>query len=336
MLLVGALVLLGFIVRPFMGALVLAFTLAILFRPLFHRINRGLKNRRSFAALLTLLIILVVVLTPLTALSIKIFNESRDFYVATFSQHSTAIQLSTLDRFFPEAARPVIQERLATITRDINLYLQEGLIWILGHAGQIFSSLTTLTFNALISIIGTYYLLKFGSELKARLITISPLSDQFDRSILDTLQRTVNSVIRGTLVVAISQALMAGVGFSIFGIPHPVLWGVCAIIAALIPGIGTALVMVPAVLYLLVTGHTIAAIGLAVWASVAVGLIDNFLSPHLVGRGIKINPFLILLSVLGGLSLFGPIGFLLGPLVVSFFFALLDIYPMLILKESQS
>lgn len=333
-LLVGALVLLFFIVQPFLGALVLAFTLAILFYPLYQRINQGLKDRRGIAALLTILIILIVVLTPLTFLSFQVFNEARGFYFQTIGGSGTGLAefeaaISRAAEYLPDS----LQARVIEASTNISAYAQQGIIWILGHIGSVFSSIARLIFNLFISLIGAYYLFKQGSEFKARLISISPLSDRFDRRILDRLQLAVSSVIRGTLVVAIVQALLAGIGFWIFGVPNPALWGTLAMLAALIPGLGTALVMTPAILYLFLTGHTVAGIGLVIWAVVAVGLIDNFLSPVLVGRGVKIHSFFILLSVLGGLSIFGPVGFLLGPLVLSFFFALLDIYPVLILHE---
>ena len=116
------------------------------------------------------------------------------------------------------------------------------------------------------------------------------------------------------------------VGFWIFGVPNAILWGSFAAIAALIPGIGTALVLTPAILFLFARGEIFSAIGLLAWGVGVVGLIDNFLGPRLMGRGIELHPLIILLSVLGGIGFFGPIGFLLGPLIVSLFFALLDIY----------
>jgi predicted PurR-regulated permease PerM len=103
-------------------------------------------------------------------------------------------------------------------------------------------------------------------------------------------------------------------------------WGSIAAVAALIPGVGTALVVVPGVLYLFFTGSTGYAIGLLIWGLLAVGLIDNLLGPLVVNRGIKIHPFIILLSVLGGLTFFGLVGFILGPLIIAFLFALLEIY----------
>ena len=116
------------------------------------------------------------------------------------------------------------------------------------------------------------------------------------------------------------------VGIWIFGIPNATLWGSIAAIAALIPSVGTSLVVLPGVLYLFLFGERFAALGLMIWGMTAVGLIDNILGPHLMKRGIAIHPFFILLSVLGGLGLFGPVGFLIGPLILALLFALLDIY----------
>lgn len=310
-----------FVVKPFIGSLVLAFTLAVIFHPLYKQLRKALNNQRSLASLLTILIILIVVLAPLAALSIQVFQEGKDFYFNTLARGEVTLEI--LDRI------PLPDEWRYNVTE----YLEQGLVWLLEHLGVVFSSVARVVFNLFISLIALYFLFKQGGELKARLVSFSPLSDKFDVDIINRLQNTVSSVIKGVIVVAIVQALLAGVGFTIFGIPSPALWAMLAMLAAFVPGVGTALVMVPAVLYLFFTGHTGAAIGLTIWGALAVGLIDNFLSPMLVGRGTKIHSFLILLSVLGGLALFGPLGFLLGPLLISFLFALLDIYPVLILRE---
>lgn len=338
-LLVGALISVFFLVKPFIGSLVLAFTLAVIFQPLYRRLRAGLKGRQGLASLITILIILIVVLVPLTLLTVQVFQEGKDFYFSVLERTDASPSVlqekfvGVVDRFFGE--RQAIHDRAVAMSENFHQYIQQGLIWLLQHIDVIFSSVTKLLFNLFISLIALYYIFKQGAQLKARLVSISPLSDKFDVDITNRLQTTVGSVIKGVIVVAIVQAILAGIGFTIFGIPNPALWGTLAMLAAFIPGIGTALVMVPAILYLLFTGHLGAGIGLVVWGALVVGLVDNFLSPMLVGRGVKIHSFLILLSVLGGLALFGPIGFLLGPLVVSFLFALLDIYPVLILREEK-
>jgi predicted PurR-regulated permease PerM len=169
-------------------------------------------------------------------------------------------------------------------------------------------------------------MLRDGTSLRRQLIRFSPLVDTYDQKIFDKLELAIHSVVKGSLVVGIIQGVLTGIGFAIFDIPNPALWGSIAAIAALIPGIGTALVIVPGIIYSFFSGTMGATIGLAIWGVVAVGLIDNFLGPRLIERGVKVHQFLILLSVLGGITFFGPIGFIIGPLIVSLLYALLEIY----------
>jgi predicted PurR-regulated permease PerM len=133
-------------------------------------------------------------------------------------------------------------------------------------------------------------------------------------------------VATGTVLVAILQGLLAGIGFAIFGIPRPILWGTIGALGALLPGLGTITIMVPGVLYLLYLGNITAAVGLMIWAAVCIVVVDNFISPYLMSRGNNLHPFVVLLSVLGGIALFGPIGFIIGPVMISLFLVLLELY----------
>jgi predicted PurR-regulated permease PerM len=152
------------------------------------------------------------------------------------------------------------------------------------------------------------------------------LKDEDDRKILRSIIKTINGVIKGYILIALIQGFLMGLGLYLFGVPNPALWGVVAGIASLIPSIGTALVSVPAVIYLYAIGSTIPAIGLLIWAVLIVGFIDNLLNPIIVGKSIKVPMLLILFSVLGGISLLGPIGILIGPLVIGLLYTLISIY----------
>jgi predicted PurR-regulated permease PerM len=132
--------------------------------------------------------------------------------------------------------------------------------------------------------------------------------------------------VKGSFLVALSQGIVASIGFYIFGVPEPLLWGAFTVIVALVPTVGTSLSIVPAVIYLAVTGHSGAAIGMGVWGALAVGLIDNFLGPKLVGRSTKLHPVLVLIAIVGGIQLFGILGFLIGPIIMAIFIAMLDMY----------
>jgi len=183
-----------------------------------------------------------------------------------------------------------------------------------------------MAMGAFIFLVALYYLLKDGQKLKVAIIALSPLSDTDDETISQKLRGAINAVMKGSLLIAFIQGVLTSAGFAIFGVPNAILWGSVAVIAALIPGIGTALVLIPAILFLFITGEMFSGVGLIVWGVVAVGLVDNFLGPKLVGHGMQLHPLIILLSVFGGIGFFGPIGFLLGPLAISLLFVLIDIY----------
>jgi predicted PurR-regulated permease PerM len=217
---------------------------------------------------------------------------------------------------------------------NIDDYLKQGLSWLLQHLGSVFGSFVKTAASSFLFLIALYYLLKDGRKFKAVIIALSPLSDTDDETISQKLAVAIHSVMKGSLLIAFIQGVLTSVGFAIFGVPNAVLWGSVAAIAALIPGIGTALVLIPAILFLFLRGEAFSGVGLIVWGMGAVGLIDNFLGPKLVGRGTQLHPLIILLSVLGSIVFFGPIGFLLGPLIMSLLFALLDIYSSLMGKKN--
>ena len=336
-LLIGTLVVVFFLVKPFIAPLVLAFMLGVVFYPMYRKI-RNAVHRPSLASALSLLIILLVVLLPLAFFSWQVFNEARDFYVNNLSTNGSGAweeRLRGIAGFLGLSDNAFVQEQLTSLGTNLNSYVQEGVYWLVSHAGSVFSEIAAALFDLFICFIALFYIFRDGSRFKAKLVAVSPLSDQYDETIIHKLENTVSSVFRGVIVVAIVQALLSGIGFAIFGVPNPALWGSLAVMAALVPGIGTALVMVPGVLYLMFTGSVGAGVGLAVWAALAVGLVDNFLSPYLMNRRIKIHSFLILISVLGGLVVFGPIGFVMGPMVLSLLSSLFEMYPAMVLKETQ-
>lgn len=332
-LLTGVFILAFFIFKPFLFALILAIVFTTVFQPLHRKILVTTQERRGLAAFLATVAVLVVVIVPLIFLGIQIFQEATGLYssltlnggVTGFSRDISAI-IQNLTRF-----SPVPME----ISLDINQYLKQGLSWLLQHLGPLFVNVAQAMMGVFIFLIALYYLFKDGRKLKTAIIALSPLQDIHDETIFNKLTLAINSVIRGNLAVALIQGTLTAMGFAIFGVPNATLWGSVAAITALIPGIGTALVLFPAILYLYFNGETTSAIGLLLWGITAVGLVDNFLGPKLVERGMRLHPFLILLSILGGMGFFGPLGFLLGPLVLSLLFALLEIYST-IKKEHES
>jgi len=318
------------IFRPFLYTLVFAAVFMVLFQPLQVRISALVKGREGVASFLTLLIIVVFVFTPFIFLGLQISQEARQLYLVLAEKNSQDAFLDVVRNILNYFQS--IMPFSSAFTLDTDLYLKKGFSWLAQNFGSIFSSIASILIDFLIFLVALFFLFRDGYKLKRLLVKLSPLDDKDDNLILSKLEMAVNSVIKGRLLIAIVQGILIAVGFFVFGIPNPVLWGSVAVLTALIPGVGTSLVTIPGIIFLFLSNHPISALGFAFWGIVIVGLIDNVIGPKFMSRGIQIHPFLIFLSVLGGIIFFGPVGFLLGPLIVSTLFALLDIYFSLLKK----
>jgi len=334
--LAGAAVLLFFIFRPFLFSLVLAIILAVVAQPLYHRVLRFTRQRRGLAAMITTLLIMIFVLTPLTFLGVQILREAQQLYLFLTENSGRDVIFNVFKDLVNQAQQMFPGAKDFSFNFNADQYLKNGATWLLHNLGAIFSNLAQLLVNSFIFLVAFYYLLKDGEKLKKTIVDLSPLGSAEDETILNKLELAVNSVVKGNLVIAIIQGTSTAIGLTIFGVPNPVLWGTVAAITALIPGVGTSLVIIPSIAFLFLSDKIVPMVGLILWGIVAVGLIDNFLGPRLVGRGMHLHPLLVILSVLGGVTLLGPIGFLLGPLAVSLFLAFLDIYVYLLGKDVRS
>lgn len=312
-----------FLFKPFLNPLIIAAVFAFLFQPIYRSVFKFFKKSPSFSALLTTSIAVIIILLPISFLGTQIIKESTDVYRHVVVGGTDNL-VDTAERVLDELRKfvPIPQN----INIDFKSYAKQGLEILIKNFGSIFSSFSQMILNIFIFLAAFYFFLKDGSKLKDYFVDLSPLNDKDDELIVDRLKTSVSATIKGSLLIGLIQGILTGVGFAIFSVPNAVLWGSVAAVAALIPGIGTALVIFPAIIFLFVTGNDFNAFGLIAWGVVAVGLVDNFLSPKFVGKGMKLHPLIVFLSVLGGFAFFGPLGFLLGPLSVSIFFALVDIY----------
>lgn len=328
--LIGTFVLALFIFRPFAYALALAAIFAVVFQPLYQKILKYIGRYPGLASFLTTLLIIIFILAPLTLLGMQIFKEARQLYFSLADNSGREVILN-LFRDATSRLHELIPET-RNFSFDLGQYLRQFAGGLIQNIGAIFSNFAKMLASGFIFLLAFYYLLKDGREFKKTVMAVSPLADTEDELIFNKLELAINSVVKGNLVIAFIQGISTAAGLAIFGVPNPVLWGTVAAITALIPGLGTSLVIVPAILYLYLSGHFLPAAGMTIWGVLAVGLIDNFLGPKIVGRGMRLHPLLVILSVLGGLALFGPVGFILGPLALSLFCALFEIYFSLVKK----
>ena len=323
------------VLKPFLAPLALAAIFAVILRPIFNRLIGYAGRRRSVAAFITLLIALVCILVPLGLVVGQIVVEAGNLYTSLSSGSGVSFISGVFGQLVAAVSQllPGVTLNPEAIIADLDTYTQQALQVVISHLGGVLSSVTSLLLSLFIFLIALYYLLKDGPALKRAVVELSPLFDSDDQFVFSRLELAINSVVKGTLLVALIQGAIATIGYMLFGVPNAVLWGTTTAITALIPGVGTALILGPIVLYLFATGTAGSALGLLLWGVVAVGLIDNMLGPKLIGRGAQLHPLLILLSVLGGLAFFGPVGLFLGPLTVSLFLALLSIHAHTLARE---
>lgn len=327
-ILFAALALVFFIFKPFLAPLALAAVFAVILRPVYNRLLPYVAGRDALAALGTLVFVLLCILVPLGVVATQIVLEAQGLYASLAGGDNFALMTGLVERVASLASQvvPGVSLNAANLMAELNTYAGQGLQFLISHLGGLLSSATVLLLNLFIFFISLYFLLKDGPALKRKVIELSPLYDTDDELIFNRLGLAINSVVKGSLLIALIQGALATAGYIFFGVPNAVLWGTTTAIAALIPGVGTALVLGPVVLYLFVAGSLLQAVGLLVWGALAVGLIDNMLGPKLIGRAAQLHPLLILLSVLGGLAFFGPAGLFLGPLSISLFLAILSIH----------
>lgn len=314
-----------FIFLPYLDTIVLVAAIAIAADPLFRRLA-GVTRHTGLAAFLSVILILLIVLGPLTFLGVRIFQEAFGLYFQLAQggvPEFIASGLQDIERRVPGA-------NVGAISADVSSYLAQFAGWLFQNVGSVFASVTDAALQIFIGLIALYYFFKDGNRIRNALVHFAPIPKDDAETILRKMHLAVNSVIRGSFVVAIVQGVLAGLGFYLFGIPRAALWGLVTAIASLVPVAGTSLVLVPAFAYLVFAEQYFAASGFAAWGIVIVGLVDNFLRPQLLKKDFHLHPLILLLSVLGGIRLFGPIGFIEGPIAVGLFFALLDSYTHLV------
>lgn len=309
------------LLAPFLPALALAAVVTTICYPMYRRLRRRIPGQRDgIAAAIATILVLVIIVIPVFFVSTIVVNEVVSFYRVLSSDDNSLLMN------YVQNAEQFVEEYAPNLEFDISGQIQQAAQWFAGNIGAIFAGTAATLFLLFISIIGLFYAFRDGERFTRWLVRVSPLPDNEDEVILARLALAVRSVVVGVVLVSIIQGVVAAVGFSLFGIERAVLWASIAAIAALLPGIGTSVIMIPAVAFLFLTGDIANGFGLLVWAIFAVIIIDSFIAPYLMSRGNKLHPFIILLSVLGGISMFGPIGFVIGPVIISLFMVLLEIY----------
>jgi predicted PurR-regulated permease PerM len=316
---------------PFFKPLLLAALLAGLFHPLYRWIRRLVGGRASLGAAATLLALLVLGLGPISAFLGIVVQQAltmSDQAIPWLSQHLGAASAFNVNEWlvqrFPALAKYMpSQEQLL---EQVGAVAKTAGAFLVTFASRMTATTAGFLLNLFVMLYAMFFFFRDGDKILERIFYYTPLSDEDETRMLTQFASITRATVKGTLVIGIIQGALAGIAFWVAGIEGAALWATIMTILSIIPGVGAALVWVPAVIILFATGQYLTATLLAAWCAAVVGTVDNFLRPVLVGRDAKMPDLLILIGTLGGLFLFGPIGFIVGPIVCGLFLTVWDIY----------
>lgn len=311
------------VIEPFALVLLFSGVVAIILSPVEKRLRGLVKNGKLSAGILTFGVVLLIFI-PLLFILILMGKQASELVQISLQDRSWFDQINPATSPLFDLLPTKIQEEILSI--DLSQLGKSIASWAFQNIGGLFSSTTKFFLNAFLFFLCLYYLLVDRDKLYDEILRLSPLRDSMDDKIFRRVVSTVRSVVFGVLLLAIIQGFFAGLGMTIFGVPGALIWGALTIVSAMVPLVGTAVVLVPAILFLFFTGSTGAAIGLLIWSLIFVSLADNILGPYLISGTTHMHAFLVLLSVLGGLSAFGAIGAIAGPTILAALLAVIELY----------
>lgn len=314
----------GWILYPFYGAVFWAVILAIIFSPLQHRLQRHMRHRRNLTAIITLLVSLIVAVLPVIVITGLLVQEGSSLYQQMESGELDVGQLvGGVKAMLPDSLQQQLQRFGFGNLDQLRERLASGALQGSQYLATKAFSFGQGTFQFFVSFFVMLYLLFFfirdGRDLVVKIRRALPLSDNQKRRLFSKFTRVVRATVKGNIVVAVTQGFLGGVIFAILGIPAALLWGVLMAFLSLLPAIGAGLIWAPVAIYFLVQGMVIQSVILTLYGILVIGLVDNFLRPILVGKDTKMPDYLVLISTLGGLALFGLNGFVIGPLIAALF-----------------
>ena len=212
-----------------------------------------------------------------------------------------------------------LQERLSAV-------LLRGSQYLAGQALDIGQSTFDFTVNLFVMVYLLFFLLRDGDLLAGRIRRALPLGVDHQTRLLDKFTVVIRATVKGNMLIALIQGALGGLAFYVLGVSGALMWAVVMAFMSLLPAVGAGIVWLPMALYLIATGSLWQGIGLIVWGSLVIGMVDNFLRPILVGKDTRMPDYVVLISTLGGLEVLGLNGFVIGPVIAAMFIATWDIY----------
>jgi predicted PurR-regulated permease PerM len=316
-------------VRIFFVPVLLAAVFATLFYPLYEAFLRIFRGRKTLASFCCCFVLLLGLIGPLYLVADLVTREAIDFYGTFHERIGTFFQAG--------ASGPLARLRNLPLLRQLGLDridLQSALQNAASSAGPVAASLIKKTSQGTIQVVilvfvtlfTMFYFFRDGKDLLRRIRSLIPLDREHKNAIVARFSSVARATVKGTLLIALVQGTLTGITLWIFGVGSPFLWGVVATLAAIIPMVGVWVVLYPAAFIQIATGHLGQGIGILLVTVLVIVNVDNVMRPRLVGQEAGMHDLMVFFSTLGGIAMFGPMGFIVGPMIAALFLALLDIY----------
>jgi predicted PurR-regulated permease PerM len=331
LLVVAATLAFGWLIGPFVGAILWGVITAILFAPLHARLLAAMPRRRNFVALFVVLVIMALVIVPALLLAAALTSEASVAYARLQSGDIDLGQaFIEAERHLPDFAQrwlaTVGLTDFAAVQAKIGQSVASSFRILAGQAFNLGQSTLAFFLAMGVMLYLTFFLLRDGTALVARVERCLPLPIDQRRLLMARFVEVVRATIKGSIIVALLQGLIGGIVFSALGISGALLWGVAMAIFSLFPAIGTGLIWVPVTIYLLATGHVGQGLGLFACGFLIISSVDNVVRPILVGRDARMPDYVVLITTLGGFELMGFNGFVIGPVIAALFITIWEIF----------
>jgi predicted PurR-regulated permease PerM len=319
----------AWILLPYYGAVFWATVLAIMFAPVYRRLSRSMRQKRTLAALATVTIILMIVILPLTLIAALLVQEGFNAYERIQSGELNIVRyfqqvFGALPKWVTDLLDRFGLTNLSLMQERLSASLIKGSQFLAAQALNIGQNTFELIVNLFIVLYLLFFLLRDGDDLSKRIKNAIPLHSEQQRDLFNKFTTVIRATVKGNIVVAVVQGVLGGLIFWFLGIHAPVLWAVLMAFLSLLPAVGAGLVWLPVAIYFLVTGATWQGVVLIAYGALVIGLVDNILRPILVGKDTKMPDYVVLISTLGGMAIFGLNGFVIGPVIAALFMAVWD------------
>lgn len=315
-------------IKAFLMAVLLAGIFSSLTQPLYRRLTGVFGGRHSVASVVTLALIVLVIILPLgalvgvvTAQAIKVGNAVTP-WVQDRLAHPDQVMIWLQDQPFYDKVAPYQNDILTKAGQMVGLFSK----FLINSLSAVTTGTAQFLFMLTIMLYSMYFFLIDGYKLVDLILYYLPLADHEERRLLDKFSSVTRATLKGTAVIGALQGGLAGLALAVVGVPSAVFWGAIMIVLSIIPGIGTALVWLPAAVILIAGGHLAKGIFLVLFCGLVVGSVDNFLRPRMVGKDTQLPDLLILLATMGGILMFGALGLIIGPIIAALFVTVWDIY----------